>query len=80
MLTPLAWLNKRPGVTLGGVLRNWVLVFFGNFAGALTVAFLMAFVTTFGFSQAPDKVGAVIGNIGEARTLGYAVTWRGRHG
>src|ERR1700710_3151448 len=72
VLTPLALLNKRPGVTIAGVLRNWGLVFLGNFAGALTTAFLMAFVTTFGFTQAPDKVGAVIGNIGEARTLGYA--------
>src|SRR5437868_7715818 len=72
VLTPLAWLNRRPGVTIGGVLRNWGLVFLGNFAGALTTAFLMAFVTTFGFTQSPDKVGAVIGNIGEARTLGYA--------
>ncbi|HEU0081957.1 MAG TPA: formate/nitrite transporter family protein, partial [Bradyrhizobium sp.] len=50
VLTPLAWLNKRPGVTIGGVLRNWGLVFVGNFAGALTTAFLMAFVTTFGFT------------------------------
>ena len=72
VLTPLAWLDKRPGVTINGILRNWVLVFIGNFAGALTTAFFMAFVTTFGFSQAPDKVGTVIGNIGEARTLGYA--------
>jgi formate/nitrite transporter FocA (FNT family) len=32
----------------------------------------MAFVTTFGFTQAPDKVGTVIANIGEGRTLGYA--------
>ena len=33
------WLiDKRPGVTIGGVLRNWGLVFLGNFAGALTVA------------------------------------------
>jgi formate/nitrite transporter len=72
VLTPLALLDKRPGVTVNGVLRNWVLVFVGNFAGALTTAFLMAFVTTFGFTQPPDKVGAVIGNIGEARTLGYA--------
>jgi formate/nitrite transporter len=72
VLTPLAWLNKRPGVTIGGILRNWGLVFIGNFLGALTTAFLMAFVTTFGFTQAPDKVGAVIGNIGEGRTLGYA--------
>jgi formate transporter len=72
VLTPLAWLNKRPGVTLLGVLRNWGLVFVGNFSGALTTAFLMAFVTTFGFTEPPDKVGAVIGNIGESRTLGYA--------
>jgi formate/nitrite transporter len=72
VLAPLAWLDKRPGVTIGGVLRNWGLVFAGNFAGALTVAFMMAFVTTFGFTQPPDKVGTAIGNIGEARTLGYA--------
>lgn len=72
VLTPLALIDKRPGVTVPGVLRNWGLVFVGNFAGALTVAFMMAFVTTFGFSQPPDKVGAVIGNIGEGRTLGYA--------
>jgi formate/nitrite transporter len=72
VLAPLAWLNKRPGVTIAGVLRNWGLVFVGNFAGALTTAFLMAYVTTFGFTQPPDKVGTVIGNIGESRTLGYA--------
>ena len=71
VLSPLALLDKRPGVTVNGVLRNWGLVFVGNFAGALTTAFLMAYVTTFGFTQAPDKVGALIGNIGEARTLGY---------
>ena len=72
VLAPLALIDKRPGVTIQGVLRNWGLVFVGNFAGALTVAFLMAYVTTFGFSQEPDKVGAMIGNVGEARTLGYA--------
>ena len=65
-------IDKRPGVTLAGVLRNWGLVFVGNFAGALTVAFMMAYVTTFGFTQDPDKVGTTIGNVGEARTLGYA--------
>ena len=31
VLSPLAWLDKRPGVTIGGVLRNWGLVFIGNF-------------------------------------------------
>src|SRR3954471_24242001 len=68
MLSPLALIDRRPGVTLAGVLRNWGLVFVGNFAGALTVAFMMAFVTTFGFTQDPDKVGAAIGNVGESRT------------
>src|SRR6476619_7876288 len=72
VLSPLALIDKRPGVTIGGVLRNWGLVFIGNFAGAFTVAFMMAFVTTFGFSQPPDKVGAAIGHIGEGRTLGSA--------
>ncbi len=72
VLCPLALIDKRPGVTIGGVLRNWGLVFIGNFAGALTVAVMMSIIYTFGFSTAPDKVGAVIAGIGEARTLGYA--------
>src|SRR5881394_1353148 len=72
VLCPLALIDKRPGVTLGGVLRNWTLVFFGNFAGAFTVAVMAAIVTTFGFSAPPDKVGVALGHIGEARTLGYA--------
>lgn len=71
-LVPLALIDKRPGVTLMGVLRNWGLVFTGNFAGALTVALMMAVIVTFGFSQAPDAVGEKIGHIGEGRTLGYA--------
>ena len=36
-------------MTLGGVLRNWGLVFIGNFAGAFTVAVMIAIVFTFGF-------------------------------
>src|SRR6188508_570657 len=72
VLAPLALLDKRPGVTFGGVMRNWGLVFVGNFAGAFTVAVLMAITFTFGWSQAPDKVGQVIGTIGESRTVGYA--------
>src|SRR5215831_3561422 len=72
VLTPLAWLDNRPGVTIAGILRNWTLVFLGNFAGALTVAVMMAIVSTFGFSSPPDKVGQVIGSIGESRTVGYA--------
>ena len=72
VLTPLALLDKRPGVTIGGVLRNWGLVFIGNFAGALTVALMMAVIFTYGFSVEPNEVGKKIASIGEARTLGYA--------
>ena len=72
VLAPLALLDKRPGVTLGGVLRNWTLVFIGNFAGAFTVAVMMAIVFTFGFSTEPNAVGKAIGVIGETRTVGYA--------
>lgn len=72
VLAPLALIDKRPGVTLQGVLRNWALVFLGNFLGALTVAILMSFIFTYGFSVAPNEVGTKIDHIGEARTLGYA--------
>jgi formate/nitrite transporter len=72
VLSPLALIDKRPGVTIGGVLRNWGLVFIGNFLGALTVAVMMSIVYTYGFSTPPDKVGTIIAGIGEARTLGYA--------
>jgi len=71
-LTPLALLDKRPGVTVGGVLRNWWLVFIGNFAGAVTVAVMMAVIFTFAFTVAPNEIGQKIGKIGEMRTLGYA--------
>lgn len=72
VLSPLALIDKRPGVTIAGVLRNWGLVFIGNFLGALTVALMMAVVFTYGFSTPPDKVGTIISHIGENRTLGYA--------
>jgi formate/nitrite transporter len=71
-LCPLALIDKRPGVTMGGILRNWTLVFFGNFAGALTVAVMMAITFTMGFTEAPNIVGQKIGTIGESRTVGYA--------
>ncbi|MCT8997160.1 formate/nitrite transporter family protein [Chelativorans intermedius] len=71
-LVPLALIDKRPGVTFGGVMRNWGLVFIGNFAGALTVAVMMAIIFTFGFSTEPNAVGQKIGTIGEGRTVGYA--------
>jgi formate transporter len=71
-LVPLAWIDKRPGVTLRSVLRNWSLVFVGNFAGALTVALMMSVIFTFGFTMAPNDVGQQLGAIGASRTVGYA--------
>jgi formate transporter len=71
-LVPLALLDKRPGVTVRGMLRNWGLVFTGNLAGAITVALIMAVIVTYGFSLPPDEIGQRLGTIGEARTLGYA--------
>jgi formate transporter len=71
-LVPLAWIDKRPGVTLKGVLRNWGLVFVGNFAGALTVALMMAVIFTFSFTVDPNDVGQRLGEIGSSRTVGYA--------
>ncbi|AFT68728.1 Formate/nitrite transporter [Alloalcanivorax dieselolei B5] len=72
MLTPLALLDRRPGVTGNRVLKNWGLVFLGNFAGALTVAFMMSFILTYGFNTEPGAVGEKLAAIGESRTLGYA--------
>ena len=71
-LAPLAVFDKRPGATWGGVMRNWGLVFTGNFAGAMTVAVFMAVIFTFGFSEAPNAIGEKLGHIGEGRTIGYS--------
>lgn len=70
-LVPLAWLDKRPGVTLGGVLKNWGLVFVGNFIGALIVAFLIAVTLTHSFSTEPNAVGKAFAGAADARTLGF---------
>ena len=72
VLAPLAVWDKRPGCTWGGVLRNWGLVFVGNFAGALTTAFMMTVYFTYGFSIEPSEVGKTLAGIGVGRTLGYA--------
>lgn len=71
VLTPLAWLDKRPGVTLGRVLENWGKVFVGNFLGALTVAVIMTINFTYGFSTEVNEVGQTVATIGEGRTVGY---------
>ena len=71
-LVPLALFDKRPGVTTKGMLRNWGLVFVGNFAGAMTTAIFMAITFTMGFTVEPNDVGQRLMNIGHARTVGYA--------
>ncbi|MFT5660191.1 MAG: formate/nitrite transporter [Sulfurimonas sp.] len=76
MLVPLAWLDKRPGVTIPQILRNWGLVALGNLGGALTVAFMMAFIFTYGTFDSEiagfgGQIAKKVAGIGEARTLGY---------
>ena len=61
------------------MLRNWGLVFVGNFAGAMTVAVMMAIIFTIGFTVAPNAVGQKIGQSAKAARVGYADARRRRH-
>ncbi|MDN3638814.1 formate/nitrite transporter family protein [Simiduia curdlanivorans] len=70
-LVPLALLDKRPGCNMSQMLRNWGLVFVGNFAGALTVAFFASFILTYGYNTDGGELAAKVSSIGESRTLGY---------
>jgi formate/nitrite transporter len=70
-LVPLAVIDKRPDCTVKGMLRNWGLVFVGNFAGAMTTAFLVSFILTYGYAIDGGAVAAKVASIGESRTLGY---------
>ena len=70
-LVPLALIDRRPGVTFNQVMRNWGLVFLGNLAGALSVAFMMSFILTYGYHTDGGAIAAKVGSIGESRTLGY---------
>jgi formate/nitrite transporter len=70
-LVPLALLDKRPGCNTKQLLRNWGLVFLGNLAGALTVAFFASYILTYGFNTDGGALAAKVGSIGESRTLGY---------
>ena len=71
-LVPLAWLDKRPGVTISQILRNWGLVALGNFGGAFTVAVMIAFIFTMGFNTDGGAIATKVASIGESRTLGYS--------
>lgn len=71
-LVPLALIDKRPGVDMKALWRNWGLVFLGNFAGAMTTAIFMSTILTMGFSLEPNAVGQKLMDIGHSRTVGYA--------
>ena len=70
-LVPLAVLDKRAGCTMKELMRNWGLVFCGNFAGAITVAFFASFILTYGYQIDGGAVADKVSTIGESRTLGY---------
>lgn len=70
-LVPLAVIDKRPGCTMRELWRNWGLVFCGNFAGAMTVAFFASFILTYGYQIDGGAVADKVSTIGESRTLGY---------
>lgn len=70
-LVPLALLDRRPGASVGQMLRNWGLVFVGNFGGSLTVAFFASFIMTSGYNTDGGELAAAVSSIGESRTLGY---------
>ena len=70
-LVPLALIDKRPGCTMSGLMRNWGLVFLGNLSGALMVAFFASFILTYGYQTDGGVLAEKVSKIGEARTLGY---------
>jgi formate/nitrite transporter len=65
----IAFANRR--ITLGALLRNWVIVYLGNFVGALFTAYLMFIARQYTFGG--GSIGLAALNTGEAKTsLGFA--------
>jgi formate transporter len=60
----MAWANRR--VSTAQVLRNWLVVYLGNFAGALATAVLMFFSGQYRFAQ--GAVGAAALNTAAGKT------------
>ncbi len=65
----IAFANRR--ITLGALLRNWGIVYVGNFVGAILTAYLMFLTKQYTFGG--GLVGLAALNTGEAKTsLGFA--------
>lgn len=68
-LIVIAFANRR--VSLGALLRNWGIVYLGNFVGALMTAYLMFLTKQYTFGG--GSIGLAALNTGEAKTaLGFA--------
>jgi len=53
-------------ISLGGLLRNWVIVYVGNFVGSVATAYIMFLSKQYAFGN--GAVGLTALNIGEAKT------------
>jgi len=60
----IAFANRR--ITLGALLRNWGVVYLGNFVGAVLTAYLMFLTRQYTFGG--GSVGLAALNVGEAKT------------
>ncbi|MFN2176428.1 MAG: formate transporter FocA [Anaerolineales bacterium] len=64
----MAYLSKR--VSLQQLLRNWFIVYLGNFTGAMIIVLLMFFTKQYTFRN--GAIGLIMLNIGESKTsLGF---------
>jgi len=63
-LMPMAWASKK--ITTGALLRNWVIVYSGNFAGSVLTAYFMFLGKQHTFGG--GSVGLTALNIGVAKT------------
>jgi len=74
-LAPLPVINGNEGCTWAKVFRNWTLIFFSNFAGALFVVFLASFSVRFGYMDTAESLKpgmhALLSKVGEGRTVGF---------
>lgn len=71
-IVPIAWLDKRPGVTLPRMLKCWGLVGLGNLAGSLFIAFFGFLYFTNGFNAEVNEIGQKMMAVGESRTSMYS--------